>query len=298
MLFTALIRSVGQEPAGGGAMVFNTSSVSANPTNRMIAAPRTAIHAVSNAWSKADNKRRTQLGALGAVAVVGLWVLKRKLFGGGGGGGRQRGRGGRGDDSEWLEQPWRRRWAAAPCDPTRCAPVCPVLRRVVAPPSCWCGGLRPRAGRRLLSSATRSRGSRGLGGRLLDERTSAERTAIRFLAACQVRGFAAESTGRTAGRGRTRRPSATSARATTAPASPLGRGSAGRAAARAAQRRPAAARLAAGSFAPGATGQRARARGLRARGAGARARRGWRRAVPLLRALCLRAASRVAGAAM
>ncbi len=55
------------------------------------------MNTVSNAWSKADTKRRTQMGALGAVAVVALWVLKRKLFGGGGGRGR---RGGGYDDSE------------------------------------------------------------------------------------------------------------------------------------------------------------------------------------------------------
>ncbi|GFR50696.1 hypothetical protein Agub_g12950 [Astrephomene gubernaculifera] len=99
MLFTQLVKHVGQEPTAGGAMVINNSSVSANPTNHMLAAPKTFVNTVSNAWSKADVKRRTQMGAVGAVAVVALWVLKRKLFGGGGGGGRSR-RGGR-EESEW-----------------------------------------------------------------------------------------------------------------------------------------------------------------------------------------------------
>ncbi|EFJ51369.1 hypothetical protein VOLCADRAFT_120451 [Volvox carteri f. nagariensis] len=102
LLFNQLIKHVGQEPAAGGAVVFNNSNVTANPTNHMLAAPRTFVNTVSNAWSKADVKRRTQLGALGGVAVVALWVLKRKLFGGGGGGGGGgRGRYGRPDDSEW-----------------------------------------------------------------------------------------------------------------------------------------------------------------------------------------------------
>lgn len=95
MLFNQLVKHVGQEPTGGGAVVFNNSSVSANPTNHMLAAPKTLVNTVSNAWAKADVKRRTQLGALGAVAVVALWVLKRKLFGGGGGGKRWK------DESEW-----------------------------------------------------------------------------------------------------------------------------------------------------------------------------------------------------
>ncbi|PNW77991.1 hypothetical protein CHLRE_10g459950v5 [Chlamydomonas reinhardtii] len=101
-VFGALIQAVGHEPSGGGAMVFNATSVSANPVNHMLAAPKTLVNTVSNAWSKADTKRRTQMGALGAVAVVALWVLKRKLFGGGGGGGGG-GRGRRGggwEDSE------------------------------------------------------------------------------------------------------------------------------------------------------------------------------------------------------
>ncbi|KXZ48877.1 hypothetical protein GPECTOR_25g462 [Gonium pectorale] len=86
MLFNQLVKHVGQEStAGGGAVVYNNSTVSANPTNHMLAAPRTLVNTVSNAWSKADVKRRTQVGALGAVAVVALWVVKRKLFGGGGG---------------------------------------------------------------------------------------------------------------------------------------------------------------------------------------------------------------------
>ncbi|GLC36588.1 hypothetical protein PLESTB_000164900 [Pleodorina starrii] len=139
MLFNQLVKHVGQEPTAGGAMVFNNSSVSANPTNHMLAAPKTFVNTVSNAWSKADSKRRTQLGALGAVAVVALWVLKRKLFGGGGGG-RGRGRRDGRDESEW-------------------------------------GGS---GGRR----SSRIRGSGDLATRLLDERSSAERMAVRYLSAC------------------------------------------------------------------------------------------------------------------
>ncbi|GIL62670.1 hypothetical protein Vafri_16852 [Volvox africanus] len=141
MLFNQLVKHVGQEPTAGGAMVFN--NVTANPTNHMLAAPRTLVNTVSNAWSKADVKRRTQIGALGAVAVVALWLVKRKLFGsgGGGGGGGRKGRRGTYEDSDW-------------------------------------GGS---SGRR--SNRTRSNGD--LATRLLDERSSAERMAVRFLSACQ-----------------------------------------------------------------------------------------------------------------
>ncbi|KAG2433315.1 hypothetical protein HXX76_008381 [Chlamydomonas incerta] len=112
-VFGALIKAVGHEPSGGGAMVFNATSVSANPVNHMLAAPKTLVNTVSNAWSKADTKRRTQMGALGAVAVVALWVLKRKLFGGGGGGGRGRRGGGGYDDSEDGYSGRRRRGGGA-----------------------------------------------------------------------------------------------------------------------------------------------------------------------------------------
>ncbi|GIM15133.1 hypothetical protein Vretimale_17944 [Volvox reticuliferus] len=142
MLFNQLIKHVGQEPAAGGAVVFNNSNVTANPTNHMLAAPRTLVNTVSNAWSKADVKRRTQLGALGAVAVVALWLVKRKLFGGGGGGGGgRRGRRGAHEDSDWG------------------------------------GGSGHRS--------SRARGNGDLATRLLDERSSAERMAVRFMSACQ-----------------------------------------------------------------------------------------------------------------
>ncbi|KAG2497090.1 hypothetical protein HYH03_005084 [Edaphochlamys debaryana] len=141
MLFTQLVKHVGQEPTTGGAVVYNNSSVTANPTNHMLAAPKTLVNTVSNAWAKADVKRRTQMGAIGAVAVVALFVVKRKLFGGGGGGGGSGRRGGR-DDSEWGG-----------------------------------GSSRGRSGR--------VRGGGDLASRLLDERSGAERMAVRFLSACQ-----------------------------------------------------------------------------------------------------------------
>lgn len=53
------VAQVGQEAApgsGGGAVIFNTSTVTANPTNHMLAAPKTMVNTVANAWSKVGGR--------------------------------------------------------------------------------------------------------------------------------------------------------------------------------------------------------------------------------------------------
>eukprot|EP00201_Polytomella_parva_P008883 CAMPEP_0175055184 /NCGR_PEP_ID=MMETSP0052_2-20121109/9936_1 /TAXON_ID=51329 ORGANISM="Polytomella parva, Strain SAG 63-3" /NCGR_SAMPLE_ID=MMETSP0052_2 /ASSEMBLY_ACC=CAM_ASM_000194 /LENGTH=759 /DNA_ID=CAMNT_0016319995 /DNA_START=516 /DNA_END=2795 /DNA_ORIENTATION=- len=96
VLFEQLVKQVGKEVKVGGAsvVVHNAATAAASPSTQVVASPKTLVQAASHALSQVDASKRTQLGALGAVAVVALWVLKKRITGSRGG--AQRGRGGEG----------------------------------------------------------------------------------------------------------------------------------------------------------------------------------------------------------
>uniref|UniRef100_A0A7S0REP4 Uncharacterized protein n=1 Tax=Chlamydomonas leiostraca TaxID=1034604 RepID=A0A7S0REP4_9CHLO len=92
-----LMRNVGLENKGAAApaTVINTSVVTSNPVNRVMAAPVNHVKTLAQAASKAMHTSQNKLGAIALGSLAGLWLLKRTgalgLVGLAGGRGRRRG---------------------------------------------------------------------------------------------------------------------------------------------------------------------------------------------------------------
>lgn len=93
LLFHQLVRHVGLEnQSGGGAVVYNSSVITANPTNQVTSNPSNVVHSTSQAKAKLSQSSGI-MGVVAALAAVGLMLLKGRLGGGGGGRHKDRARG-------------------------------------------------------------------------------------------------------------------------------------------------------------------------------------------------------------